>query len=188
MVDANGVVKSPQEKAAAELAAMKGVVDALAGMDGAAIARVLCWAAEQYAVPAPRAGRVASGVAARDGDMESQLVEPPNSSAADLFAATAPRTGPERALVAAYWFQVNCGQSEFDAKSLNDELKHLGHGLSNVTATLSSLMSHRPHLVIQTRKFGRGAQARKRYKLTHEGVRVVRAMIDASADQSNGNQ
>src|SRR5712691_9820590 len=50
-----------------------------------------------------------------------------------LFAAAAPQTESEKAIVAGYWFQVRQGQSDLDAVQVNTELRNLGHGLSNVT-------------------------------------------------------
>ena len=40
----------------------------------------------------------------------------------------------------------------------------------------------RPQLVIQTYKSGSGRTARKRYKITQEGIKKVKAMMAASAE------
>jgi hypothetical protein len=95
-----------------------------------------------------------------------------------LFAAAMPQTEADKALVAGYWFQVVQAQSDLDALQINAELRNLGHGLSNVTRAFDQLMSGRPQLAIQTRKGGSSKQARKKYRLTAEGVRAIDGMLN----------
>lgn len=80
----------------------------------------------------------------------------------------------------AYWFQEIVGDSEFESAKLNRELKHMGHGLSNVTKALNSLIGKKPSLAIQTKKSGSSKQARKKYKLTHAGVQKVQEMLQGA--------
>jgi hypothetical protein len=91
--------------------------------------------------------------------------------------AADPKTDRARALVAGYWQQVCEGQPSFAAQSLNTNLKNLGYRLSNITVSLEGLKSDRPALVLQLKKDGTSRQARKTYKLTHEGIRRVETMI-----------
>lgn len=95
----------------------------------------------------------------------------------DLYAAVSPDSNAERVLVVGYWFQVVLDESDLDGFKINRELRHLGHGIVNITTALSSLIDRRPQLVIQTRKSGNSKQARKRYRLTDAGIRVVQQMI-----------
>ena len=83
-------------------------------------------------------------------------------------------------LAVAYWFQVQQGQEEWDSFVVHKELKHLGHQSTNITRDLGVLMNRTPRLVMQVRKAGSTKQARKRYKLTREGIRGVEKMIGAS--------
>jgi hypothetical protein len=96
---------------------------------------------------------------------------------ATLYDATNPRTGAERALIAAYWHQEILRNDDWDSQSINTELKNLGHGSANITADLRTLSERNPRLALQVRKGGPSRQARKRYKLTREGVKSVQAMI-----------
>lgn len=101
----------------------------------------------------------------------------PSSSLPDLYAAVSPASDASRALVVGYWFQVTQGEQDLDGFQINKELKHLGHGVTNITTALSSLIQRKPQLVIQTRKSGNSKQARKRYRLTDAGVKAVERMI-----------
>jgi hypothetical protein len=160
-----------------ELEAMKAVAAALTGIDRVSAQRVLRWAAEIFkltplATEQPRSAGPPIGAAPPPGESEV-----PPDDLASLFASAAPESGPEKALVAGYFQQVTKGAPEFDAQALNAELKHLGHQLSNVTVTLSALINQAPSLVIQTKKLGKGQQARKRYRLTYAGIQRVRQML-----------
>jgi hypothetical protein len=101
---------------------------------------------------------------------------------ASLFVAARPSTGSEKALTVAYWLQECMRHDEWEGFAINTELKHLGHGLKNVTDALNSLIEHKPQLVVQLRKSGKTKQARKRYKLTAEGIRKTRLMVSAGSE------
>jgi hypothetical protein len=53
----------------------------------------------------------------------------------------------------------------------------MGHGLTNVTKTLSDLANRSPSLVRQVQKIGKAKQGRKRYRLTLEGERRVQRLL-----------
>jgi len=156
-----------------ELEAMTKVAAALAEVDRDSIQRILRWAGERF-VGTPMA-------AAHGGAIVGGAVPVPTATTqeelGDLFARATPSNGPERALVVAYWLQVVRGQDDLEGQMVNAELKNLGHGLPNTTATMSLLMNQQPALVIQTRKIGSTQQGRKRYRLTTVGVSKVRQML-----------
>jgi hypothetical protein len=99
-------------------------------------------------------------------------------SFAELFDAADPKTDKDRALAAAYWAQICQSQTTFPAQTLNASLKDLGHGLSNITVALDGLKDEKPALILQLKKSGTSKQARKTYKLTVEGAKRVRQMLD----------
>lgn len=98
-------------------------------------------------------------------------------SFAELYDSVNPITNADKALVAAYWLQACEGAESFDSQSANKELKHLGHGLPNVTAAIESLKKTKPALTLQLKKSGKSQQARKTYKITIAGVRKIKDMI-----------
>jgi hypothetical protein len=95
----------------------------------------------------------------------------------DLFAAAAPQSGPERALVVGFWLQAIEHSEDLEGARINSELTHLGYRLPNITTTMSLLMNQKPALVVQTKKTGSAQQARKRYRLTQAGIKRVEALI-----------
>ena len=181
---------NPAVALSAELDAMKSVAQTLQNLDADATRRVLKWCLDRYqvAAPAPAApprpaqsaaqSHGGSHAAHHDGDSPPAPREPQAfADFADLFDAANPDTAVEFALIAAYWFQAVQKHTELDSQQLNGALKNLGRPSSNITRDLDSLMTRTPRLVIQVRKDGTTKQARKRYKLTTEGVRTVERML-----------
>jgi hypothetical protein len=160
-----------------EVKAMGDIVAALQGLDDDGVARVLRWALQRYKVSAKSSGGKgpASG---DDSEKDGEEIEKPEfQSFHELFDAANPATAPDKALVAGYWFQVLKGQEDLDSQQLNKELKNLGHPSTNITRDLDGLISRSPRQVIQVRKEGKTKQARKRYKLTREGIKAVEKML-----------
>ena len=147
-----------------EIEAMTKIQAALNQLpDPEATARVLRWAAARFGTPAL-------------GEAE-QPEDTGFSDVSNLFDVADPKTEAERALVVGYWFQEVGGAAAFTGQQVNTELKHLGHPIGNVTVAMNNLMNRTPRLALQTYKSGKAKQARKRYKLTVEGVRRVEAML-----------
>jgi hypothetical protein len=147
-----------------ELEAMGLIANALRGLDGEQVRRVLLWASDKFGVqlrPSEAAGQRTSAF----------------GSLADLYDAANPSSEAQKLLVVAYWFQVVQGNVELESQVLNKALKNLGHAVGNITRAFGSLAETSPRLVIQTRKTGSSKQARKRFKLTVEGIRWVGQML-----------
>ncbi|WP_429815823.1 hypothetical protein [Ensifer sp. B1-9] len=100
------------------------------------------------------------------------------STIAELYDAAQPKSNADKALIAGYWLQFCQGAENFDSQSANKELKHLGHGLANITAAIESLKNQKPALALQLKKTGKSQQARKVYKITVAGIKAVQGMID----------
>ncbi len=160
-----------------ELKAMADVHEALQPLDSEGRERVLRWALAKFEVALP------SVPASTPAHSDAPSLVPPSAPTSafadvgDLVHAAAPAAGPDYALVVAYWLQVIEGRSDWSSAELNSALTDLGHRQTNITATLTRLIRRKPSLVIQTAKSGRSRQARKSYKLSAAGVRLVEEMF-----------
>ncbi len=103
------------------------------------------------------------------------------SNLGELFEAANPQTDSEKALAAGYYFQVIDGEEELTSRDLNDALKHLGHGVGNITMAIQGNISAAPALMRQTKKTGKTKQATKRYRVTEAGVKRVEQMVSGRA-------
>jgi hypothetical protein len=114
--------------------------------------------------------------------------KPPFSEFHELFDTARPRTGPEKALVAAYWIQQVQGNEEWDSFLVNKELKNLSEASTNITRDLDVLVKRIPRWVHPTRKEG---SSRKTYKLTPPGINAVERMLannqTSTSDESDSN-
>lgn len=161
-----------------EIKSMAKIEEALAKLDEEGRGRVLRWAADRFGIAlktkaAEKAGGRETVSTSGNGEENGAEVE----ELADLFAVAKPKSEADKALVGGYWFQHIKGESDLEGQQVNKELKHLGHGVTNITRAFDSLKQRSPQLVVQTKKSGTTKQARKRYKLTTEGKKAVEAML-----------
>ena len=163
-----------------EIDAMSKISAALQPLEQDAVRRVLKWAIERYQ-PRPVGTAMSGGIEAAVVSSAATATSRTFLNLSELFDAANPDTGLDKVLVVAYWFQQLQNEEDWDSQSVNTQLKHLGHPSSNITRDLDNLMSRTPRLVLQTRKEGTTQQARKKYKLTREGVRSVEVMLSRTA-------
>jgi hypothetical protein len=173
------------ESMSTELQAMVQVEAALKALDEAEMTRVMQWAVARFGVHGP-SKKVENGVnASRSsvGTGPSLGVVPDAGGAYTEFAtfydAANPKSDADKALVSAYWIQFHENNPDVESQSVNNQLKHLGYAIGNITRALEALKMLKPALIVQTRKEGSTKQARKRFKVTSEGKKAVQALIDA---------
>jgi hypothetical protein len=94
----------------------------------------------------------------------------------------APKTDADKALVGGYWLQICRGNADFPSQDVNNLLKDQGHAIGNVTRAFDNLRECRPTLVHQLEKGGKTKQARKKLKLTQEGIKRVKSMLSGNID------
>ncbi|MCV7224457.1 hypothetical protein [Mycolicibacterium komossense] len=169
-----------------EIEAMSALATALADLEDDARGRVLRWAAERYGVSlnvssgSRHGGGAANGIGGGGEEVtDEEIAEeaPVYEHFADLFDKAQPKTNPDKALVAAYWLQTIQSQSTWQSAVLQKELKNLGHAISNITDALTANMQKKPARIVQVQKTGKSRQARKTYKVTHEGLVYVQGML-----------
>lgn len=159
----------------AEIEAMSAIAQKLEALENpVARQRVVDWVAGAYGVTPPAGSRV--GHSRRGSEPVERAVD-----LGRLVEQANPQTQEDRALVIAYWLQATQGSETFDSKSVNDQLKNLGHPESHIAQLFTRLMDRSPQLVRQTQKAGKTRQARKKYRVTDAGRRYVEELMrDAS--------
>jgi hypothetical protein len=173
-----------------ELNAMAAIKTALDTLDETVRDRVLRWARDRYGVTA-KTTPVPVAAASTIFNTTQASSRGSVSDVASLFDLANPTTETDKVLVVGYWFQVIRAEADLDSQSLNTELKNLGYPIGNITRAVSALASSTPRLIVQIKKGGTTRQARKKFRLTVEGIRRVEAMtggtVAAVADeQSDG--
>lgn len=98
-------------------------------------------------------------------------------SIAECFADASPNSDWEKALIVAAYLQVKNSLSDITSLEVNKELKNLGHASSNITKAFESNIDRRPQFVLQLRKDGKTQQAKKKYKVSAEGIKHANSML-----------
>jgi hypothetical protein len=161
-----------------ELKAMVQVESALSGLQEEEVARVMQWASSRFkfsTAASPKGGSRTVGEASAESSSGSSTEY---SDIATFYDAASPDTDADKALVAAYWFQVYENSGEIESQTVNTALKNLGHGIGNITRAFTALKEAKPALLVQTRKEGSAQQARKKFKVTAEGKKAVERMLN----------
>lgn len=165
-----------------ELAAMSTVLAALKPLGEDERSRVVEWVVGKLDIATlsrKRAGpRDLEDDNHDDGDDELGEGVKEFSDFAELCSAASPSTDAQKALVAGFWFQVCQGQDTFGSAKCNSQLKHFGTPIGNITRAFDTLKNSTPRLAMQVQKGGKTKQARKKYKLTHQGIEEVKRMIN----------
>ena len=167
--------------AAVEFKAIQTVHEALAPLDDEARTRVLTYIASLLHIDGSAVGSQAASAGEEEahGEAADEATKqaPVYGSFAELYAAANPKSNGEKALVAGYWLEVSQGAENFAAAAAQKELTHLGHKIANITDAIDSMKSQKPMLMLQVKKSGSSRQARKLYKVSHEGRKRVEEMV-----------
>lgn len=157
-----------------ELSAMSAIAAQIDGLDHDERHRVLSWVGSKYNQSLGNAAQnlCSANPLTRILDERSDF-----GDFASFFNSASPKTENEKVLVAGYWFQKLQGAAYLESAALNAALTDLGHGISNIARTFDRLKAEKPALAMQTQKSGKSKQARKKYKITHEGLVSVERLM-----------
>ncbi len=172
-----------------EIQAMSSCFDVLKDLDAESQERVINWLLSKFELKAPNKIHQSTnqGTADTQNEQTGDGQKQPNvtgtelssfESIADLFSKMPTKTESEKVLVVATFLQVNQNQQDLGGRQINSELKHLGHGVKNITLAVQGLINRKPQLMIQTRKSGNTQQAKKKYKVTSAGVNKIKEALN----------
>lgn len=112
------------------------------------------------------------------------IIIPPNNksiesyeSVAECFSDATPSSYWEKALIVAAYLQIKKELSDFTSFEVNKELKNLGYASGNITEAFDACINRKPQFILQLRKDGKSQQARKKYKVSGEGIKHVTSML-----------
>jgi hypothetical protein len=174
-----------------EIVALNTAYTALKDLAPDAIQRNINWLATRLGVSAiakaPTGGRSPTPtetVATNNPDGQTASGEFEKfATSADFLSQINEPTDKERVLAIAAYIQKKEPDKELTGFSINKELKHIGHGVANITSAIQTWVDQRPQLMIQIRKTGTTKQAKKVYKVTEEGMKSVRKRLSQAVPQ-----
>ena len=173
-----------------EIEVLSKCYDLLSGLDDDVKVRALQWLSSKFhlgqttlTLPSDVAAMTANGGTAPAGAPAAAPVAPPTAAESAkkgidafpsfeaMFKHVRPSSDSEKALVAAVYLQIKRDSSELTSAQVQKELKRIGHRVSNITQAISALVKKK--MMLQLSKEGTSQQARKKYKVTREGVKTV---------------
>ncbi len=165
-----------------ELSALQTAFDALKCLDDDGRKRSIEWLLQKFGIAHSKvvSAHPQNTMEESDGatlDIQESISLKKFNSLAEVFERPDFKTDAERALVAAAFLQEKQDLPDITGFEINKELKDLGHGVSNITLAMASSINRMPRWIIQTKKEGKGAQARKKYKVTMEGFKAVYSIM-----------
>ena len=92
-------------------------------------------------------------------------------------ASTTKRTGAKMLLAAAY-LQAKDNLKELSSYDISSRLKKIGEEVKHPSATINSLISRKPPLLLQTGKHGSSVKSRRKFRVTEEGLRIAKNYIN----------
>ncbi len=166
----------------ADLKAFEAILKTLEPLSQDERERVLRWTGEKLGIEQTAMGR--PGVASRRKvpAIDAAFAKHPGGfqSVGEFLVAASPDSDADRVLCVAVYLQElsdSADDSTLSGKQINDELKHLGHGVKNITDAINTLKARKPQHMIQTRKTGKSKQAWKEYRVTRAGVDYAYQLI-----------
>jgi hypothetical protein len=173
-----------------DLRALEEILNTLEPLKEDERVRVLRWCVEKLGI---ETGIALNSAIRRDvqkiGAVDAAFAKHVNGfhSIGDFVAAARARTDVDRVLAAALYLQDLNGDEPdrtLTGKEVNDTLKHLGHGVKNITDCINTLKGRKPQHMIQVRKGGKAQQAWKQYRVTDAGSDYVFKLIrDENRDE-----
>lgn len=95
----------------------------------------------------------------------------------DLFLRSSAKKVSHRILLVAAYLQEKKNLEEIASLEINNELKRLGYGVTNITTLINGLIKKIPPPMIVTRKDGATKQSRRKFKVTERGFEDVKKFI-----------
>jgi len=193
-----------------EISAMSQTFEALKGLRRDQIRRIIHWIKDrfglvEYRIPvetAPAAAPVPIGEPGPAVEVVPEVVPeptvtegPPAEPAAkipqkkdlidydtvlDLFAESNVKKVSSRILLMAAYLQERHNFKEITSYDINFRLKRIGHGIQNISSSINGILKRKPQLMIELKKEGASKQARRKFKVTHEGLKAARNLLKGS--------
>jgi hypothetical protein len=174
-----------------ELHAMGLVFGALKNLDNDQQRRVLRWVKDRLESPEP------TGIVSTDADTpddmpihmiaNSQDSEPKipeqkdirhYDTVMDLFSDATAKKSTSKVLLMASYLQERHSFKEITSYEINFRLKRIGHKVTNISSLINSLLNRRPHLLIQVGADTHKKQARRKFRVTEDGLKEARSFLN----------
>lgn len=98
-------------------------------------------------------------------------------TALELFSESNVKKATSRVLLMAAYLQERHGFKEISSYDINFRLKRIGFGVTNISSLINAIMTRVPHLLVQEGADEHTKQARRKFKVTPEGLALAKTFM-----------
>jgi hypothetical protein len=174
-----------------ELLAMSQVFDILKNLEQGQRQRIIRWVDDRLNSSPAEPSSVSQVTPAQTHFVQSVteepkvVVKPPErkdighyDTALDLFAESSVKKATAKVLLMAAYLQERHNYKEMGSYDINFRLKRIGHGVTNISSLINSLLNRTPHLLVQVGANGEQKKhSRRKFSVTVEGLKVARSYL-----------
>lgn len=95
----------------------------------------------------------------------------------ELFAESDVKRVSSKILLMAAYLQEKLNIKEISSFDINSRLKRIRHGVTNISSAINGLLEHSPKLMDVIDQPGEGNAARRKFKVTEEGVKLANSYL-----------
>jgi hypothetical protein len=174
-----------------ELQAMGLVFESLRNLDSDQQRRVLRWVTDRLESPEPTGTVASTATPIVEGPpqmtvekVETKSMTPDKKDIShydtvlELFADATAKKSTSKVLLMAAYLQERHSFKEITSYEINFRLKRIGHKVTNISSLINSLLNRRPHLVIQVGADTHKKQARRKFRVTDDGLKEARSFLN----------
>lgn len=190
-----------------EIIAMSETFEALKHLSTEQIRRIIHWIKDRFGLvegkaPAEPTVTISEPVPARKEEVIAEAVpepivkeEPPApkpphkkdlidyDTVLDLFAEANVKKVSDKILLMAAYLQERLNFKEISSYDINFRLKRIGHGVQNISSSINGILKRKQReapMMMELKKEGASKQARRKFKVTDEGLKKARSFLKSS--------
>lgn len=95
----------------------------------------------------------------------------------DLFSESRAKKSFSKILLMAAYLQERHHFKEITTYDINFRLKRIKHEVTNISSIINGILKKKPQLLAEIKKEGQGKHARRKFKVTDEGLKVARSYL-----------
>jgi len=166
-----------------ELQAMSQVFEALKSLNNGQQRRIIHWVRDRLSSPEPEIIQPAPAPEAETIKPEPEIIQVDKKdltrfdTVLDLFAESNVKKATSKILLMAAFLQERHNYHEFSSYDVNFRLKRIGHGVTNISSLINGILNKKPALMMQLDSENHSKQARRKFKVTAEGIKVAKSYL-----------
>jgi hypothetical protein len=95
----------------------------------------------------------------------------------DLFSEARVKKSTSKILLMAAYLQERHHFKEITTYDINFRLKRIKHGVTNISNIINGILNMKPRLLDEIKKEGQTKHARRKFKVTEEGLKVAKSYL-----------